>query len=77
MTVFVHLITIISFKFLFVDRLGPTATLNNVAPMTFMMTQQRTRKICNPKLIRNLRARGKTLKCQSDCKDAKFYHFIG
>ena len=27
MTVFVHSIVIISFKFLFVDRLGPTATL--------------------------------------------------
>ena len=29
MTVFVHSIVIISFKFLFVDHLGPTATLNH------------------------------------------------
>ena len=43
-----------------------------VVPMIFIMTQQRTRTICNPKLI----ALGKNLTGQSDIKGAKFYHFI-
>ena len=36
MTVFVHSIVIISFKFLFVDRLGPTATLRTVFEYVFL-----------------------------------------
>ena len=55
-----------------------------MAPVTSMVTQQRTRTICNPNLIdrnpnlidRNLLTLGKNLKGQSDCKDAKFYKFI-
>ena len=41
MTAFVHSIVIISFKFLFVDRLGPTATLrlrshgNDIVPLSY------------------------------------------
>ena len=47
-----------------------------VAPMTFMMTQQKTCTIYNPKLFA-IFALGKNLKGQSDCEDEKFYHFIG
>ena len=48
-----------------------------VAPMTFMMMQQRTRTIWTPKLmITNFARLEKNVKGESDCKDAKFYHFI-
>ena len=42
-----------------------------VTPITFLMTQQMTRIICNLNLIAIF------ARLESDCKDAKFYHFIG
>ena len=53
------------------------ATRVTVASMTFMITQQRTCAICNPKLMAVFLGLKKRLKGQSDCKDVKFYHFIG
>ena len=48
-----------------------------VAPLTFLMMQQRTCTICNPELIAIFARLEKNLKGQSDCKDAKLFHFIG
>ena len=47
-----------------------------VAFMAFMMMQQRTDTICNPKLIAIFERLEKKLKGQSDCKAAKFYNLI-
>ena len=54
---------------------GSTHTRFVVTPLTFMMMQERTRTICNPKLIAIFALR-KTLKGQSDYQIARMRNFI-
>ena len=49
---------------------GLATRVRVVAPVTFMMTQQRTRTICNPKLIATFVHLEKNLQGQSDCNNA-------